>query len=313
MSSNICNRCKKNFKFPYLLKRHNERIFPCIERDSTKSSQNNPKIIPKQSQNNPKKIKKVEKNQKKDKFRNQNMTFQCLYCKEKFNSKNSLYKHKNELRCKKMPLKEINKIKLLKNNKVIKKKLEAEKQLAIKSSNNTITTFIDNSVNKTIKNNIINNFNVKLSIFGNENTDFLTKKDKLTVVNRCYMGVPALIQKIHSHPENRNFFISNIRNGIMGTLNKNYELEYQDYQEICDKLIEKNMDRLDDYFNEFQDELKESVKQRMKTVISLNQQGKLTDKYIEDIKFYLMNISKKNKKDIHHFIDNIEKQIKIKN
>ena len=33
---------------------------------------------------------------------------------------------------------------------------------------------------------------------------------------------------------------------------------------------------------------------------------------MEDIKYYLMAISRKNKKDIHRFIDKIENQIKLK-
>ena len=127
------------------------------------------------------------------------------------------------------------------------------------------------------------------------------------------MGVPALIKKIHNHPDNHNIYISNLRNGVMAILNKENEIEYNDYTEICEQLIEKNMDRLDEYFIEFESLLKDSVKKRMQKVISLNNQRELTDKYMEDIKYYLMTISRKNKKDIHRFIDKIENQIKLKN
>ena len=29
MCEHICSRCQKQFKFPYLLKKHKERKFPC--------------------------------------------------------------------------------------------------------------------------------------------------------------------------------------------------------------------------------------------------------------------------------------------
>ena len=62
---------------------------------------------------------------------------------------------------------------------------------------------------------------------------------------------------------------------------------------------------------EFESQLKENVKKRMRTVIEKNYEGELTDKYMEDIKYYLMNISRKNKKDINDFIDKIEEQVQL--
>ena len=32
-----CNRCKKEFNYPYLLKRHNQRKFPCKEVENKNS------------------------------------------------------------------------------------------------------------------------------------------------------------------------------------------------------------------------------------------------------------------------------------
>ena len=49
----------------------------------------------------------------------------------------------------------------------------------------------------------------------------------------------------------------------------------------------------------------------MRTVIEKNYEGELTDKYMEDIKYYLMNISRKNKKEMNDFIDQIEKQVQL--
>ena len=57
--------------------------------------------------------------------------------------------------------------------------------------------------------------------------------------------------------------------------------------------------------------MKESVKKRMIKVLSSSNNGRLDEKYMNDIKYYLMNISRKNKKDLNDFIDKIENQIKI--
>ena len=46
MTSNICLRCSKEFKFPYLLKKHNGRKYPCNEFKKTnvkKTNLNQPK------------------------------------------------------------------------------------------------------------------------------------------------------------------------------------------------------------------------------------------------------------------------------
>ena len=48
----------------------------------------------------------------------------------------------------------------------------------------------------------------------------------------------------------------------------------------------------------------------MLNVVRENDNEELNEKYMEDIKFYLMSITKKNKKELHKFMDNIEKKIK---
>ena len=53
MSLNTCSRCEKKFKFPYLLKNHKQRRFPCKttlkqeipEKVAQKLSKNYPKTI----------------------------------------------------------------------------------------------------------------------------------------------------------------------------------------------------------------------------------------------------------------------------
>ena len=316
MPSNQCPRCLKEFKFPYLLKRHEERKKPCklvVLENDTKMIPNDTKMIP----NDTKMIPNDTSKKKSEKFI-------CKHCKTPFNNKRSLYRHKNELRCKEMSDREKKKILFNKKNKVLKKKQE-NNQITLYGNNensvinpNTSENMNNciqgshnniNSNNNIHNNNVQNNITIKINPFGQENTDFLTKEEKLKIINKCYMSVPALIETIHNHPENRNFYISNKKNGVMAILNDNNETEFNDYEEICSQLIEKNMDRLDDYFSEFENELKESVKSRLQKVINFNEDDTLNDKYMTDIKFYLMNISRRNKKEINDFIDKLELQL----
>ena len=62
MPSIICMRCEKSFKFPYLLKKHLERKFPCKEPKKKKATQSNLKQL-KATQSNPKQLKATSKNQ----------------------------------------------------------------------------------------------------------------------------------------------------------------------------------------------------------------------------------------------------------
>ena len=60
----------------------------------------------------------------------------------------------------------------------------------------------------------------------------------MKIINKCYMGVPALIKTIHDRPENRNFFIKNINSKVMAYLDENNEVVYNDYDSVCDELIQ---------------------------------------------------------------------------
>jgi len=317
-----CFKCSREFKRSDYLKKHIERKFSC----NLLYVENDPKIIPnnpKQSQiipNNPKSHNSVSKS-----------NFKCKYCKKVYKSSNGLYKHINEIRCKELPTKVLKMLILNKKNKIIKKKIENNKQLLTLAQNNsnnlntsTTNNFnnfnnsnninnINNNNNNTLNNNITNNVTIKINPFGEENTDFLTKKEKIKLINKCYMGVPSLIKTIHNRPENRNFYIPNMNKNILAYINDKNEIEYNDYNTICDKLIQKNIDRIDEYFCEFQKELKDNIQKRMIKVIEENNNNNLATKYMDDIKYYLMTISKNNKKDINKFIDNIEMEIKISN
>ena len=177
------------------------------------------------------------------------------------------------------------------------------------NSNNTTNNQINNN---TINNNITNNVTIKINPLGQENIDFLKKEEIITIINRCYMAIPDLIMKIHNRKENMNFFIPNFNKKTMAYLDKNNEIKYNDYNEICEKIINNNIKRLGTYFKDHKQELESHIKNRMKKVIQENNDEVLNSKYIDNIKYYLMNKSRKNKKQLNKFIDELEKKIKVK-
>ena len=111
-----CDNCLKEFKYPYLLLRHKKRKRPCKKIENTITIPNNSKTIPKQFQIIPNHSKTIPNNSKI--IPNDSNTFFCKYCCKEFKYKNNLYRHKNQLRCKKMPK---NQIAIIKETKTLYK------------------------------------------------------------------------------------------------------------------------------------------------------------------------------------------------
>ena len=63
MSDNSCDRCGKSFKFPYLLKNHKNRKFPCQITIKEKNIKNTIQIL---SKNYPKTIQKLSREKKRE-------------------------------------------------------------------------------------------------------------------------------------------------------------------------------------------------------------------------------------------------------
>ena len=314
MCDNICSRCQKQFKFPYLLKKHKERKFPCKVVKKIKGTKTNLNL-PKPTQTNLNQPKPTSK--KKEFTKNINSSeknnilciknIKCEYCNKEFH-RNMINRHYRK-GCLKIPKVIKNRIiERYENNRNHLKAIELRKT-DIKNINNITNSNINSNINS---NNVTNNITIKINPLGEENTDFLKKNDIIQIIDRCYMAIPDLIKKIHSRPENMNFFIPNLNKKEMAYLSKNNEIEYNHYDDVCEKIITKNVERLDSYFNQFETELKNHIKKRMKNVIKENDNEELNEKYMKNIKYYLMNISKKNKNALNKFIENIEKQIEYK-
>jgi hypothetical protein len=268
----------------------NNKIINQLENKEIKCKKNKKKTLP-----------------KKHLQTNKDFYVKCEYCQKKFKNVRSLYRHKNELRCKKMPHDEKSQIIQYCNNKTIQKIKSDNPILNINQGtiNNTINNTVNNNINQTIN----NTFEVKINPVGKEDTSFLTKQDKLRILGRIYNSIPELIKTIHDNPVNRNFFLPNTNKNIVACLNNSNQIEYNDYNQMCQKILQDNVDRLDELFNELETDVNESIKCRLGSVLQKVEKGELDKKYLKDIKLYIFNASKRNKEDITNYIDNIEQNM----
>ena len=172
MSDFFCEICKKKFSRAYNLKRHLERKIPCKVVEEKKTYQNIPTAPQKTYQNIPKHTKRLKKKHTKTYqnipggYENKNMgeitqkneqnKFSCKYCQKSFSTKNSLYRHTNELRCHSMPDDKILEIKRKSKNKVI---LTKKNQIVEHAHNNhnIFNSFFKENEESNMGANVINN------------------------------------------------------------------------------------------------------------------------------------------------------------
>jgi hypothetical protein len=305
MPSFSCERCCREFGRKDYLQKHLQRKFPCkpMEFKQSPNLTTFNHVLPHLTTFN---------NQEPRPLDLDSNHTPCEYCSKNINKK-MMNRHYRD-NCKKIPKSVKNNLleKYKKNKKHIKA-LEVSKVINSNNSNTTNNT-TNNTTTTNSHNNITNNNNITIKInpLGKENTDFLKNSDILNIINRCYMAIPDLIMKIHDRAENKNFFIPNVNRNDMAYLGENNEIEYNDYNEICEKIISDNIQRLDTYYYKFEKKLSKHIKKRMKSVMRENDNEELNEKYMKNIKYYLMNVSKKNKIALNKFIENIEKQIKSK-
>jgi len=321
-----CDICKKEFKYKYLLIRHSKRKFPCKELGNnlhqfTSNSINLHQFTSAQNDD-------INQNNNNSIIEANNNKINCKYCNLDI-IKNNLTRHQRT-KCDKIPNYKRNiLIDKYNNHKATKK------QLVLYSNNNTNTntnntntnTNNTNNINNTtniqnnnsnnnitnnIQNNINNNITVKINPLGQEDLSFLTQKDKKKLLMKKYMGVPELIKMIYDIPSNRNIYQPNVNKKILAFLNENNEIEYGDYNNVCERIVEDNIQRLDDFFYELEEEINGPIKTRLLRVLEENLDGSLNDKYIEDIKYHILNISKRNKKELNEYLDKVEKELKVK-
>ena len=126
------------------------------------------------------------------------------------------------------------------------------------------------------------------------------------------MGVPELIKKIHTHPSNQNFYLSNMNRKIIAYLTEDNKIEYNNYDDICRQIIDDNVDRFDEIFNEIGSDLNKNIKSKIQKVIEANSNSEsINEKYIDDIKFNLLNWSKDFKTNLNNYVNKLTEDLQL--
>jgi hypothetical protein len=289
--NNNCNICLISFQSSWHLNRHKNRITPCKEPIVNDTlgivTQTLSKPYPNVIQN-------INKN------KNKNTKIKCNECNSIFSFYSGLSRHKNNLRCKKMNNKEKNKI-IKKTNNIITKNTNNINNSTI-NSNNTINNNINNI------NNSINNITININPFGKENLDSLKRADKIKILNKLYLALPAALHKIHYDiPENRNFYLANKKNTKYITTFNGKNKIFKKSNQMKDKICSKIMSHLEEWFNTYQLKLLKNKKKELSKLFASYYNGELDDKYFDEIEMFLLSYSN----DIKENVDATIKKIKI--
>jgi DNA repair exonuclease SbcCD ATPase subunit len=203
-----------------------------------------------------------------------NDTFLCNYCNKEFKYQSGLCKH-IKYSCKENKDEDLKELVRLLNeqnkeinnqNKEIMNDLkntnEQNKEIMneLKSKNEQIKKLqkqIDKLSNKlkikNIHNNTQNNtinYNIQLLNYNDTDYSHLTTKDYIKCINDCNYCVKSLIEKVHFNnkkPENKNIYISNIKNGYV-MLYKDNKWQLAERKSQIDDLYDYNEVVLDTWY-----------------------------------------------------------------
>ena len=312
MKSTICPKCLKSFSSLQSLQRHIHKKFPCkenirVEKKEEKSSKiANQEPTKNQPKNNNTKISIIENK------------FICKHCSSAFSHKNSLYLHLSHLRCKKMPIREKKKraIKLLNSNTTkISKSTENEIQSLniIQNNNNNVQINNNNSINDSFNNNTIIQNHITINAFGKEDVSSITPEEQMKILGSVYHSFKNAMKSIHYDiPENRNFYLSNKRDRKFITVYNGKKGIYENNNNFKDIFTNKIMSQLEEWYEIHNDKFLKRRKILLSRMFNDYSDGKLEDKYNDEIEQFLLSYSSDIKELIDKEIRNIRKRKKNK-
>ena len=307
----FCEKCGKSFPTPSKLKRHNERKTPCISvvveknlLEPTRTYQNLPE--PTRTYQNlleptgTSQITNTKTKTKKINEEDDNGYYNCEYCNKKLRFKKNYTKH---LRtgCKEIPLA---KRKLLlekynKNKKHLNALVKVSQPLAI--TNNNTTNNIQN--NNTTNNNIQNNnqkLTIKINPLGKEDISSICEKKIIEFLGDGTRGFVNFLSSIYKIDENKNLYIKSKKENIVQFINKDYELDIGDLNEIISDITLSHYNIFEDLFELHQDKISKVNKSKFeRSNLSYN---KNPERFERKAYLNLVNINNINKKYIDKFL-----------
>ena len=295
----FCDKCGKSFPTPSKLKRHYERKTPCISMEEKRTQKNpkepNPILEIVNSTNND--IKHIKEDE--------NGNYNCEYCNKKLKLKKH-YKIHLRNSCEKIPL---SKRKILlekynKNKKHLNALVKTSQPLAI--TNNNTTNNNNNIQNNTT--NIQNNNNQKLTIkinpIGKEDISSICEEKIIKFLGEGTKGFVNFLSSIYKIDENKNIYIKSKKDNIVQFINKDYELDIGELNEIISDITLSHYNIFEDLFELHQDKISKVNKSKFER--SNLSYSKNPERFERKAYLNLVNISNINKK----YIDNF---LKIKN
>ncbi len=184
--------------------------------------------------------------------------FECEYCKKMFKYKQGMYRH-IKYTCKKNKdedLKEL--VRLLNEQNTEMKKQNQQMQKQINKLSTKLQIQQINS-NNTIQN---NNYNIKLLNYNQTDYSHLTENDYFKCIIDCNHCVKTLIEKVHFNhekPENKNIYVSNIKNNYI-MVYKNGKWQITNRKEQIDDLYEYNEYVLETWYEEYKNKYPDMIK-----------------------------------------------------
>lgn len=189
----------------------------------------------------------------------------CLGCSKTFSSKYTLDRHIISKTCDKLKTKPETKS----NIQDIIDAYERGKQagsLNHKTSNNTgniqegshnnMTVNTDNHTeNHITQNNALYIREVHINPIGKENLSHISDATILQILNQGVNAVPALAKAIMELPENCNIVESDKRNRKATVVNRDGDVEVMDMSKALTMSATETVDRVDNYYEKFKDEL----------------------------------------------------------
>jgi len=229
-----------------------------------------------------------------------NNPYPCRFCDKSYFHKQSRFTH--EKKCNGQN-NNINIKKLKKENEEIKKEVSELKNLLQKSLKIHPKTLnkINNQLNNT-NNGIINNNYIQL---GHENLDdILSKKDKLTILNKKGNSLKDLIDLVHisdKYKQFKNVYITNLQNTIGYKFDqKNNKFIAVNKSDLLDDIIECRMLDIQTFYDELGDNFNDETKE-------------IIERFIERMGDNEDNLKQINKDEIKLLLYNARDKIKIKN
>ena len=302
MVLHICEKCGKSFPHPSKLRRHYERKTPCISVVAENTLQNPTK--PYKTLQNPTKpylIINTTNKRNKDIEEDKNGYYNCKYCNKKLRFKKNYTKH---LRtgCKEIPLA---KRKLLlekynKNKKHLNALVKTSQPLAITNNN---TTNNNNNIQNNTTNNIQNNnqkLTIKINPIGKEDISSICEEKIIQFLGEGTKGFVNFISSIYKINENRNLYIKSKKENIIQFINKDYELDIGDLNEIISDITLSHHNVFEELYDLHQEKISKVNKNKFERANKSYSNN--PERFERKAYLNLVNINNINKKYIDNFL-----------